>query len=145
MSADVKTVKMCRSGACVDLRSTFGDRYKISRDQSYLAERAEFRSAASAWLMIIPCRFGHIYPHGGRMLAVHTTSPSRRRRLMSLDCASLNVDGDRESTLVFDVVDFTHVASIVLPKRRRRLSPDQRAANIERLAMFQFQPRRLAR
>ncbi len=63
---------------CVDLRAKFGHEYRGEFEASYDVERPEFRARATAWLGIIPCRFGHIYPFGGSTLAAWTDSPSRR-------------------------------------------------------------------
>lgn len=43
MSEQRECVVMSRSGDCVDLRATFGGHFKIVRDESYYAERPEFR------------------------------------------------------------------------------------------------------
>jgi hypothetical protein len=131
---------------CVDLAATFGARYGTKYDESYYAERPEFRADEAALLTIIPCRRrgDHIYPFGGRMLAAFTTGREIRARLLALDCVRVHQDGrdggHPETTVLFDAADFTRVAAVIEPKRRRRLSPEQRAACADRLKAYQFQP-----
>jgi hypothetical protein len=54
--------------------------------------------------------------------------------------------GDIKRTLLFDLAMFDAVAAIVKPRRRRKLSKEQKAANVERLKNCRFkngtQPRR---
>ena len=116
---------------CIDLRATFGDRFRCEFEESYDAERSEFRSVEAAWLTLIPCDYGHIYPHGGRMLAAYSKRRRRCDELLALDCVTVHHDGEcegkrgdpgiREVTVLFDVDDFERVAAIMQPKRRRRL------------------------
>jgi hypothetical protein len=135
---------------CIDLRAMFGADYRCEFEESYHAEKPEFRSVEAAWLTIIPCKWGHIYPHGGRMLAAYCGRRSRVDVLMGLDCVTVHVDcevegkrgrpGFRECTVLFDVADFDKVAELMEPKRRYRLSPERRLACAERLKAYHFQP-----
>jgi len=54
---------------CINLRERCGRRYKVVFEESYYAERPEFRVAEAAWLTIMPCQHGHICPWGGDRLA----------------------------------------------------------------------------
>jgi hypothetical protein len=124
---------------CINLRERFGDAYRIRHEESYAAERSEFRAAEEPWLQIIPCRHGHIYPHGGNLLAVSTDRRGiMARRLMALGCLTVAQDGSDGINATFPVEAFDQVAAIVRPKRRRRLTPEHRAAATERLRRFQF-------
>ena len=126
---------------CTDLHERFGDRYKIEHAESYAAERPEFRSQEEVWLQIIPCRFGHVYPYGGSALAVFVDGhPKLAGRLKRQGCCRVYCDGDDGTTLLFDVADFDKVAEIMRPKKRRRMTPEQRQAAVERLKAFQFLP-----
>lgn len=145
MADQVPCVFISPSCNCVDLRATFGRQYRIELEESYWAEKPEYRADQAAWLMIIPCRFGHIYPFGGSTLAAWTYSPSRRRRLAGLACCRIHQEGDREITALFDVADFARVAAALRPRRRRRLSAEQRAASVERLVAFRFRSKSAAR
>lgn len=77
---------------CVDLRATFGRMFRYLMDESYAAERPEFRAIERPWLTRIPCRFGFIAPHGGRRLAAYATA--RRRALAALPCVTVAQGGD---------------------------------------------------
>ncbi len=125
---------------CVDLRAMLGDRFRCEFEESYYAELPEYRSVEACWLTIIPCRYGHISPQGERTLAAYSGSRLKRLELAALDCVELYVEGDHELTVIFDVADFDRVAAVMEPRRRRRLSPEQRAACAERLKAYHFQP-----
>lgn len=125
--------------ACINLRDRFGDRFRVSHEESYAAERSEFRSAEEPWLQIIHCRHGHIVPWGGDLLAVSTNRrgplAARIRTLPGLEVVQ---DGSDGLTATFTADRFDEVADIMGAKRRRRLSPEQRAAAVERLRRFQY-------
>ena len=124
---------------CINLRERFGDAYRIRHEESYAAERSEFRAAEEPWLQIIPCRHGHIYPWSDTLLAVST---NRRGpvagRIRELPFVAVVQDGSDGINATFPVEAFDQVAAIVRPKRRRRLTPEHRAAATERLRRFQF-------
>jgi hypothetical protein len=79
------------------------------------------------WLTIIPCRAGHIYPHGGDVLAAWT---DRRgpvaRKLARLPGVTVHQDGDDGLTVLFTVDRFPAVAEIMHPRRRRQVSAAER-------------------
>jgi hypothetical protein len=78
-------------------------------------------------------------PFGGDLLAVEIDGrPLLAKRLAAIAGVRLHQDGDREKTFVFPVGLFEQVAEVVLPRRRRRLSPEQRVASEERLARYRF-------
>jgi hypothetical protein len=123
----------------MNLHERFGDTYRVRYEESYHAERSEFRSAEEPWLQIIPCKHGHIYPHGGNLLAVSTNNRgSVAKRLRSLPYVNVLQDGSDGTNAAFPIERFAEIAEIVVPKRRRRLSPKQRAAAVDRLRDFQF-------
>ena len=87
--------------------------------------------------MILLCRYGHIDPDGGTTLAASVDQhPNVAGRLRRLKCCRVHQDGDHgELTVTFDVDDFAQVARIMLPRRRRQISPAER----ERLRAMGFQ------
>jgi hypothetical protein len=92
-------------------------------------------------MYLIPCQYGHIFPHGGDILAASTDKAGRiARRLKALPGVKVHQDGDDGATVLFHVNQFDTVADIIQPRRRRRLSPEARKAAGERLAKFQFRP-----
>jgi hypothetical protein len=128
---------------CVNVRERFGQRYRVEYEESYYAERPEYRSAEEVWLQIIPCQRGHIYPHGGKMLAAATNGPGPIvKKLLAVPGAQMWQDGDDGANILFPVEQFEDVAKLMRARRRRRLSPEQRAKAAERLAKYAFPPAR---
>lgn len=126
---------------CVNLRQRFGERFKIRHEESYAAERPEFRTAEKSWLQTIPCRHGHICPWGGSTLAACTDKAGGvAKRLKAFPFTTVAQDGSDGANVLFDVEHFDEVAEIMLPRKRRRLSPEQRIAAGERLKAYRFQP-----
>jgi len=123
---------------CVNLRERFGDRYKIDVDESYYAERPEFRKTEEPWLLVLLCQHGHICPWGGSTLAACTDKAGPiANQLKALTFVTVAQDGDDGVNVVFDVEHFDQVAEIMKPRRRRRLSPEQRQNAAERLREYQ--------
>ena len=107
---------------CVDLRATFAGVFRFAWDEAYAAERPEFRAIEAPWLTVIPCRRGHIYPYGGRLLAAGTRdNPRLEPQLERLPCVSW-----KHGRLVFDVADIETVAAVMGARRPRRVSEFER-------------------
>jgi hypothetical protein len=125
---------------CPNLRDLYGDRYRIGHDPAATtpSERKD------PWMLTIPCRGGVvIYPHGAGALAVEVDGrPILAKRLAGIPGVVLHQDGDQEKTFLFPVALFDQVAELVQPRRRRRLSPEQREASKSRLARYRFSPAR---
>jgi hypothetical protein len=117
---------------CVNLRERFGKRYRVRHEESW---HAEGRRVACPELMILLCKYGHVYPWGGRMLAASVDGyPKIAGRLRRLGCVEVAQDGDfGELTVIFDVADFVKVAKVMRPRRRRQMTPEQRAELVARL------------
>lgn len=125
---------------CIDLKAEFGKRFKIGHDPAYAGEYGENGRTADPWLVLLECRNGHIYPHGGEYLAAATNGRgSAARALASLPCVEVLQDGADGINGKFHIRDFAAVAKVMKPRRRRAQSPEQRAASLERLAAFRFQ------
>lgn len=124
---------------CVNLMNSFGNHYKIKYEESYVAERGEQGRVEDAWLLTIPCKHGEIYPHGGQLLGASTNNRGPiANHLAALSVVRIVQDGDDGVNAVFDVDDFDQVAAVMRPKRRRKLSDEQRAERVERLRDYQF-------
>src|SRR5262245_45891867 len=125
------TIASC---GCIDLRPWLGDRDRIGWDP------ADASGHRDPWLMTVPCRFGTVYPHGGDRLAVegdgHKNVVARLRRLAGV---RLHQGGDREFTFVFHGSLFLAVAALVRPRKRRRMTEEQRLRAAERLGPWRFQ------
>ncbi len=130
---------------CVNLKTRFGDRFKVRYEESYQAERGENAWKQDPWLLVIPCtRKGwHIYSHGGDLLGVATVGSRGEitKRLLALDCVTITQDGDDGVNVIFPVDRFEDVAEIVKPRRRRRgMTPEERQVAADRLRDYQFRP-----
>ena len=123
--------------SCVNLKERFGRRFRIAYEESYRAAYGPGATRQDPWLMIVPCRYGHIFPHGGTMLAASIDGhPNVAGQLRRLACCRVHQDGDGgELTVVFDVADIAKVARIMRPRRRRQVSDRER----DRLRRMGFQ------
>ena len=129
--------------SCINLRERFGDVYKVELEESYHADRGENARTEDPWLQVLLCQHGHIYPHGRDVLAASTnTRGGIARKLAALDCTTVVQDGSDGINATFHVRDFERVAELMKPKRRRRLTVEQRRAAAERLAKYAFKPAR---
>lgn len=130
---------------CINLRSRFGREYRIRHDESYAAERPEFRAAEELWLQIIPCRHGHIYPAGGNRLAVSTNQRGPvANRIRRLPFVEVLQDGSDGINATFPVERFEDVAAIVRPKRRRVVSEQERLRLAELSRRHGFKPKHIS-
>ena len=115
---------------CINLKARFGDRFVVDYEESYYAERTK-RTIEDPWLMIIPCRSGHIFPWGGERLAFSVDAGHIQLAgiIRRLSCCRIEQDGDDgETNASFHIDDFEAVAKVVHPKRRltRVMTPEQR-------------------
>ena len=134
-----------KRATCINLRKRFGHEYRITHDEAYKAEATEFRTQEEPWLQQIPCDKGHIDAYGGEFLEACTNTRGgtavKLMRLPFID-RGRSMDGDDGVNAVFHVDHFDEVAAIMRPKRRRRLSPEARAAAVERLRKYKFTARK---
>ena len=141
MKGDSMTAQKGEATTCINLKAHFGDTYRVEYEASYHADRGENARSEDPWLMVIPCQHGHIYPHGRDVLAASTnTRGGIARKLAALDCTTVVQDGSDGINATFHVRDFERVAELMKPKRRRRLTVEQRRAAAERLAKYAFKP-----
>jgi hypothetical protein len=123
---------------CVNLKERFGHRYRITFDPAYNPKHVP-RDKLDAWMMLIPCRRGVIYLYGGDRLAIEVEGRAPTRNLLhGLGCTTTCQEGDNFLSVTFDVSDFDDVARVVQPRKRRRLTEQQKQEAVERLAGYQF-------
>ncbi len=119
----------------INLKARFGSRYRITFDPAY---DAKGKHLLDPWMMQLSGRYGTIYPHSADLLAVECDyHPQAAKKLAALALRCIQ-DGTGEKTFVFPVEQFEDVAAIVQPKRKRTLSPEQRAERVQRLAAYRF-------
>ena len=108
---------------CIDLAGRYGDRYRVKYEESYWAER-RIKGRHEPWLLILLCQHGHIYPHGGDMLAAATDKRGGvAKKLAELGCTTVVQDGADGINATFHVDDFELVAELMKPKKRRKGRP----------------------
>jgi hypothetical protein len=122
---------------CIDLRQRYGSRYRVTCEPS--CERVHHNDQCDPWYATILCEYGYIYPHGGKQLGASTNRRGpTARRLVALPRVCLVQDGDDSVNVVFDASDFDRVAAIMKPRRKRVLTPEQKAERVARLSKYQF-------
>jgi len=122
--------------SCLNLRQLLGHRFRVTFEESYHADLGRGVNRGDPWLQIIVCcdRRGHFFPWSEKEVAVSVDKPKVVDRVVALGCCRMVQDSDDDgATLVFDLADFDRVAEIMKPRKRRRLNPEQRAKNSERL------------
>ena len=76
MEVQTRQVAGGNTMTCINLKVQFGKQYRVISEDVRVAD---------PWLMVIPCRYGHIFPHGGNTLAAsvdgHTNVAGVLRRL----------------------------------------------------------------
>jgi hypothetical protein len=119
---------------CLNLSELFGKRFRVSHDPAAVTPS----DRKDRWMMIIPCRTGAvIYPYGSNLLAVEIDYRTNlAKRLAAIPGVRLHQCGDREWTFVFALELFDQVAELVRPRRKRRQTPEQRAAGAANLAAW---------
>ena len=123
---------------CVDLWRMFGDDYKITTDPAYEPTGIN-TSKLDPWYFTIPCKYGVIWPYGRQQLAICIDYHDQiANRVRALPGVWVLLDGDREKTFVFDVQMFKQVAAIVKPRKRKKLSSEQKNACSDRLRGHRF-------
>ena len=124
---------------CVDLRKLYGDRFKMGLEESYFAERPEFRKQERPWLTHILCQYGTIGVWGDNDLVACTTrNGATASKLRKLPFARVAQDGSDGVNVVFDLKHFDEVAEIMKPRRRRQLSEQEKQRLIEMGAKYRY-------
>ena len=124
---------------CINLQQQFGDRFRVTYEESYYAERGDRARAEEPWLMIIPCKHGEIYPFGDDDLVASTKiAGGIARVLKSLTFTTVHQDGTDGVDVRFPVGRFDEIAAIMKPKRRRQVSDAERLRLAEIGVRFRF-------
>ena len=138
-------IKDVVSRRCVDLKRTFGNRYRYEWDPAYHIERPKWRKVEAPWLTRIACKHGNIAPQGGRRLAAYCPSGRKSRELEALSCVEPHQGGGPgcgEVIVVFDVDDIDQVAEVLKARKLRRYTAEERARRGEQLARVRPRSRR---
>jgi hypothetical protein len=84
----------------------------------------------------IPCKHGHISIHGLDSLAAYCDRPRIFAGLLAVPGVRVHQRGDSELTVTFAPGRLPAVAAVLKARKRRTLSPEQRAALQDRLAVI---------
>lgn len=130
---------------CPDLRHLAGKRFRTGHDP---AAEHEPGGRNDPWLLTIPCQHGEIYPHGADRLGFASkTRGEVARAVAALPGAEVVQEASDGMNITFPVDLFDRVAAVVKPRRKRRLSPEQRErlvamgrVNLERINSAHVQP-----
>ena len=114
----------------IDINAIAGSRWQLNYEQPYRARDKD------PWQAIIPCQLGHIYKHSDELLGVATNTRTIGLRLAKLPGIQVTQEADDGFNLVFAPKLLPKVAAIVKPKRKRRMSAEQRALAVDRLAKY---------
>ena len=113
----------------IDIKRDYGDRYKVTLDE---AARHEVNGRNNPWYYQIPCKVGNIYPYSSKLLAFYCEGTGIKARLLrEQKNIKLIQDGDIEGVFLFTPDQFDIIAQYAKPRKRRRLSPEQRERLIE--------------
>ena len=128
---------------CINLKERFGDRHTVRYEESYFADHGDGARAEDLWLMVVRCKHGHLYPHGGELLGVSTNTKGRTtKKIRELACTTVVQHSDEGVNATFHIDDFDQVAKVMKPLRRRQWTDEQREAQRRRaadhLTAFQF-------
>ena len=121
---------------CINLRERFDGRckgespkagkYRVEFDPCYSSAGVP-RDKLDPWYMLIPCKYGHIYPYGDDQLAIDIEGHCQMRGMVKrLGCTELYTEGDDDICCLFDVADFDKVAELVKPRKWRQVSDEER-------------------
>ena len=117
---------------CINLKERFGKQYRITFDPAY-DHKGVPRKSLDPSMMTIPCHKGIIYPYGGEYLAVeidyHGPTAKQVGQIPGVVCTQ---DGDQEKTFKFHVDLFPQIAQLVIPRKKRRLTEEQKQKLVER-------------
>jgi len=109
----------------INLKDLLGGRYRVVLDES---ARHEPGAKKDLWYFMLLCRYGSIYPFSARLLAFHCTARGIRTRLHGdhprLEIRNLSDDG--EAIFLFRLDQFDLVAEYARPRRKRRISGEER-------------------
>lgn len=104
----------------IDLHDEYGHRWKIGLDESAGGRWSD------PWNYKVLCRYGHICPWGGDLLAASTDAAGAvANRLKRLDGVVIAHDGDDGATVVFERPLLKVIAAVMKPRSVRRTTPAQ--------------------
>lgn len=117
---------------CPDLKALYGDVYRIFYDPAAVTIAAR----RDPWMYMLRGKYGAIYPYSDSLLAVecdyHDVIAGKLTRLG----LAIYHDGDGEKTFLFPLSKLSEVDKIILLKRKRKITDEQKAIGAAALAAW---------
>jgi hypothetical protein len=108
----------------IDLKALAHDlRWRVTLDPS----DAQSPRSERPWMYRVDGKRGHVFVQGEKQLAAWCGTVFARRELLAVPGARLIRDGDKEAVITFPTAQFDTVCAILKGRRRRQLTPEQRA------------------
>ena len=123
----------------IDLKSLASDRYRITLDES---SKDDTSHENRPWYYRIPCKYGFISVYGADMLAAYARGRIMPGKLAAMDGTRIHQRGDDEIRVLFSPDRLDAIADLLGARRRRHLSPKNRAEAIARLQRSRPNPSR---
>jgi len=119
------------------------DRYVVSFEESYnhAGELGKADPDFPLMYQVIEGKYGEIYAYDDEHLAVYVIGQNRHKKVSRLEGIQLLNDCEDEGVYLFraDNQDLFHtVANIIHAHKKRRLSEEQKALQVERLKEYRF-------
>ena len=77
------------------------------------------------WNLEIRCKYGKVYPHGGKFLQAYTDRRIKRGELRDIPGVKLHQWGDTECTVIFPVEVLPAVLDVLKPRVKRTVDPER--------------------
>lgn len=122
----------------IDLKEQYGKRYRVTLDESWDVERDK-KAVDRPWYDEIGGRRGWCYLQNRSVLAIELNNRIFTANKDKLSFPYVHVRGGGETQKLF--VDEKHIdkaISLILPRKRKQLSEDQKRQLSERLTKFRF-------
>jgi hypothetical protein len=125
--------------AMINLKESYGKRYKVFMDEAWECEKNR-QEEDKPWYYELRGKYGFIYPYGDTTLGVMVTSEIIKGRLKRDFKGRVNIfwDGDGEGVFLFNPTIIHEIAAMIKVRRKRQLSPEQRMKLVEAGQKYQF-------
>ncbi len=124
-------------GEVIDLKRLASDRYRTELDESASMEPSRVERL---WLARIPGRYGFVSVHSATELAAFTDRRLMVGRLIAVEGVRVHQRGDSEVRVVFAPDRLDAIAELLQARRKRHLSPENKAKAIARLETMRRNP-----
>lgn len=123
----------------LNLMETFGKKYKITMDESWAVERQR-KEEEKIWYYEIVGRLGTVYPHSETHCAFELT-PRTWKKMQAVTLPytiKKHRECDEGPTLLIENDDVSMALRWIRPRKKRTLSPEQKAKAVARLKKYAF-------